>query len=173
MSILSSHHRHVALAVAEGASTALRLVAGAGAQQVTRTTTGALQSQQTRTAVTKAAPAQKQAQSIGGVKKGRKEKWEKKIAQERAHRVRDVPKFTRYPESKLQLPKTKDRPAVLPEPFQPGSGHALDLPLFGPNTLTPKHIGQATSFPTSPTNASKVFGLPNKMFLEYRILSSS
>ncbi|KAJ3526093.1 hypothetical protein NMY22_g10309 [Coprinellus aureogranulatus] len=81
-------------------------------------------------------------------------------------------KFTRYPESKLQLPKTKDRPAVLPEPFQPGSGHALDLPLFGPNTLTPKHIGQATSFPTSPTNASKVFGLPNKMFLEYRILSS-
>ncbi|KAJ3528203.1 hypothetical protein NMY22_g9509 [Coprinellus aureogranulatus] len=75
-------------------------------------------------------------------------------------------------ESKLQLPKTKDRPAVLPEPFQPGSGHALDLPLFGRSTLTPKHIGQATPFPASATNASKVFSLPNKMFLEYRILSS-
>ncbi|KAJ3502969.1 hypothetical protein NMY22_g18411 [Coprinellus aureogranulatus] len=156
----SSHHRHVALSLAEGASTALRL---AHVQQLPR-------------------------------KPG--EKWEKKVAQERAHRVRDVPKFTRYPGSKLQLPKTKDRPAVLPEPFQPGSGHALDLPLFGcvrrslylllifirenshhgmsysQSTLTPKHIGQATSFPTSPTNASKVFGLPNNMFLEYRILSS-
>ncbi|KAJ3519295.1 hypothetical protein NMY22_g13274 [Coprinellus aureogranulatus] len=128
--------------------------------------------QQTRTAVTKAAPAQKQAQSIGGVKKGRKEKWEKKIAQERAHRVRDVPKFTRYPQSKLQIPKTKDRPAVLPEPFQPGSGHALDLPPFGRSNLTPKHIGEATLFPNSPTNASKVFGLPNKMFPGYCILSS-
>ncbi|KAJ3519456.1 hypothetical protein NMY22_g13196 [Coprinellus aureogranulatus] len=152
------YHRHVALSLAEGASNVLRL---ARVQQLPLPTAGA---QQPLT--------HKQAQSIGGVKKAREEKWEKKIAQERAHRVRDVPKFTRYPESKLQLPKTKDRPAVLPEPFQPGSGHALDLPLFGPSTLTPKHIGQATSFPTSPTNASKVFGLTNKMFLEYRILST-
>ena len=70
MSLLSSKHRHVALALAEAGSE-LR--------------------GQHRTAVTKAAPAQKQSQSIGGVKKGRKEKWEKKIAQERAHRARDVP----------------------------------------------------------------------------------
>ncbi|TEB25788.1 mitochondrial carrier protein [Coprinellus micaceus] len=152
MSLLSSQHRHVALALAEAGSV--------------------LRAGQYRTAVTRAAPAQKQSQSIGGVKRGRKEKWEKKMNQERAQRNRDIPKFTRYPESKLQIPKTKERPAILPEVFQPGSGHSLDLPLFGPSTLTAKSVGQATSFDTTQTNAAKVFGLPNKMHFEYRILST-
>ncbi|KAJ3521232.1 hypothetical protein NMY22_g12401 [Coprinellus aureogranulatus] len=325
------------------ASTALRL---ARLQPVTRSPANV--QHQTRTAAAKAAPAQIQAQSIGGVKTGRKEKWEKKVAQERAHRARDVPfslylihfslvlstvgfwdftvrtvwigviffvsvqlelcgfvgvfcfvlrfvslgisgflpgfrgvgflssfccaldwrlgfavfifvrylflssvvtlsslsialflaqdlsvlslpepddlisSVTRlfYPQNPVssfpspsfrpvshspkihevpreQAPATQDEgPPSLPKPFQPGSGHALDLPLFGrvrrylhfllillrenshwgtsysQSTPTPKRIGQATSIPTSLTNVSKVFGIPNKMFLEYRILST-
>ncbi|RXW16060.1 hypothetical protein EST38_g9796 [Candolleomyces aberdarensis] len=125
---------------------------------------------QTRGAAQKA-PAVKVAQSIGGVKKGQKDKWERKIGREYTHRQHDIPVFTRMSEDKLKLPKTDKSPAVLPEQFQPMST-SLNLPLFEPKAITRKNVGTAAGFDLTPTNPAKVFGLPKKMFLEFRILST-
>ncbi|KAF6759514.1 mitochondrial carrier protein [Ephemerocybe angulata] len=151
MSLLSSNARHVALVQKSLAAGALR----AASQPA------------------KAAPKErKAAQSIGGVKKGRKEKWETKKKQEKIHKTKDIPRFTRMAETKLMMPKTFQRPATLPEAFKAGSGHVLELPLFGRETLVPRNVGKAVSYSDAPNNAAKVFGLPRKMFFEYRILSS-
>ncbi|EAU90026.1 mitochondrial carrier protein [Coprinopsis cinerea okayama7 len=124
--------------------------------------------QQTRGAAQNAKQQPKKAQSIGGVKKGQKEKWEAKIAQERVRKSRDLPVFTKMPEERLKTPKTDSEPAFLNDLFLPGSKHALELPKFKP---TPKNIGTVAGFDLTPTNPAKVFGLPKKMFLEFRIMS--
>ncbi|KAJ7208445.1 mitochondrial ribosomal death-associated protein 3-domain-containing protein [Mycena rebaudengoi] len=54
------------------------------------------------------------------------------------------------------------------ELFQSESRPELDLPVFNRQTLTP---GTATSFAVASTSPHRVYGLPTKMLLEFRVLS--
>ncbi|KAH6887175.1 mitochondrial carrier protein [Coprinopsis sp. MPI-PUGE-AT-0042] len=134
--------------------------------------TSSLSRHQTRGAAQSRGAPVKKVQVIGGLKKGKDDKKAAKVARERTHASRDIPMFTRMSEDKLKTPKSGERPATLNPLFEPGLNHSLNLPLFEPKAIKRENVGTVHGFDLKPTNPAKVFGLPKKMFLEFRVMSN-
>ncbi|KAL0953378.1 hypothetical protein HGRIS_004618 [Hohenbuehelia grisea] len=66
------------------------------------------------------------------------------------------------------LPPTQIVKIDVPSGLQPSS---LDLPVFEPAAVTAENIGSALEFPQKEDGPLRIFGMPKKTFLEYRVLS--